>query len=53
MRGGASYTIARAQRNRRTQFLFIYAYIIQLVFMWALSRDEAAATTVKSKLSGS
>jgi hypothetical protein len=53
MRGGASYTVARAQRNRRTQFLFIYAYVIQLGMMWLLSREEAAATTVASKIAGS
>ncbi|KZF20796.1 hypothetical protein L228DRAFT_212964 [Xylona heveae TC161] len=35
---GASYTVARAQRNRRTQFLFIYSYVVQLIFMWVLSR---------------
>ncbi|KAF2097969.1 YIF1-domain-containing protein, partial [Rhizodiscina lignyota] len=33
-----SYTLARAQRNRRTQFLFVYSYVVQLVFMWILSR---------------
>ncbi len=32
-------TVHRAQRARRTQFLFIYSYIIQLIFMWVLSRD--------------
>lgn len=31
-------TVARSQRNRRTQFLFIYSYVIQFVFMWILSR---------------
>ncbi|CAK1354195.1 Protein transport protein yif1 [Cercospora beticola] len=30
-------TIAKAQRSRRTQFLFIYSYIVQFVFMWWLS----------------
>ncbi|KAF7513556.1 hypothetical protein GJ744_008850 [Endocarpon pusillum] len=53
IRGGASYTIARAQRNRRTQFLFVYSYLIQLFFMWILSREEAAASTVASKVTGS
>jgi protein transport protein YIF1 len=53
IRGGNSYTIARAQRNRRTQFLFVYSYIVQLFFMWVLSREEAAATTVASKVTGS
>lgn len=53
MRGATSYTVARAQRARRTQFLFIYSYIIQFLFMWILSREEAAAKTVASKLAGS
>lgn len=52
MRGGASYTIARSQRNRRTQFLFVYAYVIQFAWMWVLSREEAAATTAYSKIAG-
>jgi len=50
LRAGASYTQGRAQRNRRTQFLFIYAYIIQLFFMWLLTREEAAAKTVATKV---
>ncbi|GLI80816.1 protein transport protein yif1 [Penicillium ochrochloron] len=39
MRNGAMHTVARSQRNRRTQFLFVYAYLIQFVFMWVLSRE--------------
>ncbi|KKY21988.1 putative transport protein yif1 [Phaeomoniella chlamydospora] len=54
MRGGpSSYTIAKAQRNRRTQFLFIYSYVVQFFFMWVLSREEAAAKTVANKVAGS
>ncbi len=30
-------TIARGQRTRRTQFLFVYSYVVQLAFMWWLS----------------
>lgn len=30
-------TIARGQRSKRTQFLFIYSYVVQLAFMWWLS----------------
>jgi len=30
-------TIAKAQRSRRTQFLFIYSYVVQFAFMWWLS----------------
>ncbi|KAF2839767.1 YIF1-domain-containing protein [Patellaria atrata CBS 101060] len=41
---GASYTIARSQRNRRTQFLFFYSYIVQFAFMWILTRQEASPT---------
>lgn len=29
----------RAKRNQRTQFLFFYSYIVQLFFMWVLSRQ--------------
>lgn len=29
---------SRAKRNQRTQFLFFYSYIVQLLFMWILSR---------------
>lgn len=48
-RGGTS-TVARAQKTRRTNFLFIYSYFVQFVFMWILSRDDglhAAATVAK------
>ncbi|KAI9823420.1 MAG: hypothetical protein M1832_002430 [Thelocarpon impressellum] len=38
-------TIARTQRNRRTQFLFIYSYVVQFLFMWILSRQEAGPKT--------
>jgi len=30
-------TIARGQRARRTQFLFVYSYVVQFAFMWWLS----------------
>lgn len=43
MRNGSMHTVARSQRNRRTQFLFIYSYIIQFVFMWILSREGPVA----------
>ncbi|KAI9805013.1 MAG: hypothetical protein M1833_006316 [Piccolia ochrophora] len=43
------HTVARSQRNRRTQFLFIYSYIVQFVFMWVLSRQEAAPKAVVGK----
>lgn len=42
MHGGSMQTVARSQRNRRTQFLFIYSYIIQFILMWVLSREEAS-----------
>ena len=33
-------TVARSQRNRRTQFLFLYAYAVQFIFMWILTRVD-------------
>jgi len=39
--GASANPVARSLRNRRTQFLFLYSYVIQLVFMWILSRQEA------------
>jgi hypothetical protein len=44
MRTGSMHTVARSQRNRRTQFLFIYSYVIQFIFMWVLSREGPSAT---------
>ncbi|ROV95419.1 hypothetical protein VMCG_08462 [Cytospora schulzeri] len=35
---GGMQTDSRAKRNQRTQFLFFYSYIVQLVLMWILSR---------------
>ncbi|KAF2649942.1 YIF1-domain-containing protein [Lophiostoma macrostomum CBS 122681] len=34
----AGYTVARSQRNKRTQFLFVYSYVVQFGFMLWLSR---------------
>lgn len=31
-------TDSRAKRNQRTQFLFAYSYLVQLIFMWILTR---------------
>lgn len=47
----STHTVARAQRNRRTQFLFLYSYVVQFVFMWILSRQDASvsATVAKGK----
>ncbi|RMZ83700.1 hypothetical protein DV738_g1091, partial [Chaetothyriales sp. CBS 135597] len=53
LRAGASYTVARAQKQRRTYFLAIYAFLIQLSFMWVLTREEPASRTVVNKLSDS
>jgi hypothetical protein len=45
-------TVARSQRNRRTQFLFVYSYVVQFIFMWILSREgpisSPAAATPKT-----
>ena len=38
---GGMQTVARSQRNRRTQFLFLYSYVVQFVFMWVLSRQDS------------
>ncbi|CAL3964176.1 hypothetical protein PZA11_001600 [Diplocarpon coronariae] len=35
---GTMQTVARSQKNRRTQFLFVYSYPVQLFFMWILTR---------------
>lgn len=43
---GGMQTVDRAQRNRRTQFLFLYSYVVQFVFMWVLSRQDSAAAKV-------
>jgi hypothetical protein len=34
----AGYTVAKGQKNRRTQFLFVYSYVVQFGFMMWLSR---------------
>lgn len=36
--GGPMQTDSRAKRSQRTQFLFAYSYLVQLVFMWMLTR---------------
>jgi hypothetical protein len=38
------YTVARSQKSRRTQFLFAYAYLVQFIFMWVLSRQPGSAS---------
>lgn len=43
---GGMQTVDRAQRNRRTQFLFLYSYVVQFIFMWVLSRQESATAKV-------
>ncbi|KAI5296132.1 hypothetical protein KEM52_005505 [Ascosphaera acerosa] len=52
-RAGTMNTVARSHRNKRTQFLFVYAYIFQFFFMWLLSREDPVATTVVHKVAGS
>ncbi|KAL8888024.1 MAG: hypothetical protein Q9205_005803 [Flavoplaca limonia] len=46
--GSGMHTIARAQRNRRTQFLFIYSYVVQFIFMWILSRQDGSPAQIKT-----
>lgn len=36
--GAAGYTSSRSQKSARTQFLFVYSYVIQLGFMLWLSK---------------
>jgi hypothetical protein len=36
---GPMQTDSRAKKSQRTQFLFFYSYIVQLFFMWILTRD--------------
>ncbi|KAJ6088483.1 hypothetical protein N7486_009744 [Penicillium sp. IBT 16267x] len=42
------HTVARGQRNRRTQFLFVYSYVIQFIFMWVLSREGPSSLASKA-----
>ncbi|WPG97770.1 Hypothetical protein R9X50_00055100 [Acrodontium crateriforme] len=49
---GAANPLARAQRNRRTQFLFIYSYLVQFVFMWWLSALDGSVSTSSGKKTG-
>ena len=46
--GGGMNTISRQRRAGRTQFLFGYAFIVQLFSMWALSRQDPGKTPVKT-----
>ncbi|KAH8601481.1 ER to Golgi transport protein-like protein Yif1 [Bisporella sp. PMI_857] len=34
---GTMQTVARSQKSRRTQFLFLYSYVVQFFFMWLLT----------------
>ena len=36
---GPMQTNTRSQRSQRTQFLFAYSYLVQLIFMWILTRN--------------
>ncbi|CAF9912092.1 MAG: hypothetical protein HETSPECPRED_000828 [Heterodermia speciosa] len=44
--GAGMQTVARSQRNRRTQFLAFYSCVVQLVFMWILTRQESMSAKV-------
>ena len=46
--GSGMHTVARSQRNRRTQFLFIYSYVVQFIFMWILSRQDGSPAQIKT-----
>ncbi|SLM40478.1 Hrf1 [Lasallia pustulata] len=45
--GSGMQTVARSQRNRRTQFLFLYSYVVQFVFMWILTRQDSERVGAK------
>ncbi|KAF2722181.1 YIF1-domain-containing protein [Polychaeton citri CBS 116435] len=36
--------IARSQKSRRTQFLFVYSYVVQFAFMWWLSSIDMSGS---------
>lgn len=42
--GSGMQPVARSQRNRRTQFLFLYSYAVQFVFMWILTRQDGTSS---------
>ena len=44
--GVGMQTVARSQRNRRTQFLAFYSCVVQLVFMWILTRQDSMSAKV-------
>ena len=39
---GMTHRVARSQRNRRTQFLFVYSYVVQFFFMWILTTQDSS-----------
>lgn len=41
--------IARGQRSRRMQFLFVYTYVVQFAFMWWLSALDLSSIGVGGK----
>ncbi|EGP88055.1 unnamed protein product [Zymoseptoria tritici ST99CH_1A5] len=42
-------TIARGQRSRRTQFLFVYSYVVQFAFMWWLTALDVSGGKASKK----
>ncbi|KAI9722518.1 MAG: hypothetical protein M1828_004513 [Chrysothrix sp. TS-e1954] len=46
--GGGMATTSRQRRAGRTQFLFGYAFVVQLLSMWALSRQEGPKVPAKT-----
>ena len=50
--GQGGVTVARSQKNRRTQFLFVYSYVVQFAFMWVLGRADAGAKEVAKTVVG-
>jgi protein transport protein YIF1 len=51
--GNASMQIiARSQRTRRTQFLFVYSYLVQFAFMWWLTAINFSSGVPKGAAKG-
>lgn len=42
-----NHAVNRTQKNRRTQFLFVYSYIVQVIFMWSLSSGFGSVASGK------
>ncbi|KAJ5248851.1 hypothetical protein N7468_000302 [Penicillium chermesinum] len=48
MNAASMQIVGRPQRSKRTQFLFAYSYLVQLLFMWLLSREGPSAAASRA-----